>query len=385
MAGRKHWKHSLVFLLFLDFYMKRAADNYISLQEATRHCNYSQEYLSLRARQGKLGAVKFGRNWVTKIEWLDEYVKKTQEFEETISQKKSVILPDSNNIAQIQETKADEEIKRLEDFVKKEEQIPAAVLAKDDFQITHGAANSDGKDSKSYASANYRGLIFDLATICFFLLIALMSVRILLHDDIAIKFSSVQNIVTTSGESVDIILNGITGVFADELKNIDDYVYAYGEVSDLVGRRLINRVSSFIFADGYANTVGESGDAILKSIGDIVAAPFKISVKNMNNEGQFSDIAAAIGLLISDVSEFWSGSISGILSYTSIMESSGDIIIARAVNCLDIGFESYSKAIYNAKIEVDNFLIDSSQKDSYAKKVGRKLVAGINDIFGNGE
>lgn len=49
---------------------------YISLQEAAKYCNYSQEYLSLRARRGKLKAVKFGRNWVTKKEWLEEYLEK---------------------------------------------------------------------------------------------------------------------------------------------------------------------------------------------------------------------------------------------------------------------------------------------------------------------
>ena len=32
---------------------------YISLTEASVNCKYSQEYLSLRARQGKLKAVKF--------------------------------------------------------------------------------------------------------------------------------------------------------------------------------------------------------------------------------------------------------------------------------------------------------------------------------------
>ena len=49
-------------------------DDYISLQKATEICNYSQEYLSLRARQGKFKAIKFGRNWVTKKEWLEEYL-----------------------------------------------------------------------------------------------------------------------------------------------------------------------------------------------------------------------------------------------------------------------------------------------------------------------
>ena len=47
---------------------------YISLQEASSRCPYSQEYLSLRARQGKLKALKLGRNWVCTKEWLQEYV-----------------------------------------------------------------------------------------------------------------------------------------------------------------------------------------------------------------------------------------------------------------------------------------------------------------------
>ena len=53
---------------------------YISLREATKYCNYSQEYLSLRARQGKLKAVKFGRNWVTTREWLEDYIKKVKDY-----------------------------------------------------------------------------------------------------------------------------------------------------------------------------------------------------------------------------------------------------------------------------------------------------------------
>lgn len=46
---------------------------YISLKEATRYCNYSPDYLKLRARQGKLKAIKMGRNWFTTREWLEEY------------------------------------------------------------------------------------------------------------------------------------------------------------------------------------------------------------------------------------------------------------------------------------------------------------------------
>jgi len=49
---------------------------YISLAEAAEICSYSQEYLSLRARQHKLQAIKMGRNWFTTREWLDEYISK---------------------------------------------------------------------------------------------------------------------------------------------------------------------------------------------------------------------------------------------------------------------------------------------------------------------
>jgi hypothetical protein len=60
--------------------MSEKKKEYISLREAINHCSYSQEYLSLRARQGKLKAIKFGRNWVTRKDWLDDYLKKVEEY-----------------------------------------------------------------------------------------------------------------------------------------------------------------------------------------------------------------------------------------------------------------------------------------------------------------
>ena len=53
---------------------------YVSLQKAASYTKYSQEYLSLRVRQGKLKAKKMGRNWVTTKEWLDEYAAKVKSF-----------------------------------------------------------------------------------------------------------------------------------------------------------------------------------------------------------------------------------------------------------------------------------------------------------------
>lgn len=59
--------------------MNYESENFISLQEAAKYCDYSQEYLSLRARQGKLKSIKLGRNWVTKMEWLKDYLEQNSE------------------------------------------------------------------------------------------------------------------------------------------------------------------------------------------------------------------------------------------------------------------------------------------------------------------
>jgi len=46
------------------------------LAEASKLCPYSQEYLSLLARKGKLETIKIGRNWVTTRKSIEEYIRK---------------------------------------------------------------------------------------------------------------------------------------------------------------------------------------------------------------------------------------------------------------------------------------------------------------------
>src|SRR3989344_5627684 len=64
---------------------------YISLQEATKYCSYSQEYLSLLARHGKLRATKIGRNWVTTREWVEEYVGEVKAGNNKNNQKEKLV------------------------------------------------------------------------------------------------------------------------------------------------------------------------------------------------------------------------------------------------------------------------------------------------------
>ena len=59
----------------LDMYLDAVEEpEILSLAEASQITPYSQEYLSLIARKGLLGAYKQGRKWVVSRRELDRYV-----------------------------------------------------------------------------------------------------------------------------------------------------------------------------------------------------------------------------------------------------------------------------------------------------------------------
>jgi len=77
-----------VFVDFVALSVERALDIYLqaleeprllTLAEASRLVPYSQEYLSLLARRGALGAFKKGRNWFISREELERYVQSVKE------------------------------------------------------------------------------------------------------------------------------------------------------------------------------------------------------------------------------------------------------------------------------------------------------------------
>ena len=62
----------------LDLYLQaiepaKKGNQLLSLSQAAKATPYSQEYLSLLARQGKIAAVKIGRNWQITQNALNEY------------------------------------------------------------------------------------------------------------------------------------------------------------------------------------------------------------------------------------------------------------------------------------------------------------------------
>ena len=63
----------------LDLYLNnltQTTEEYLTLTQAAKQSKYSQEYISLLARKGKIGATKTGRNWKITKTALKEYEKK---------------------------------------------------------------------------------------------------------------------------------------------------------------------------------------------------------------------------------------------------------------------------------------------------------------------
>jgi len=66
-------------------------EGYISLLEASKLCSYSEPYLRLRARQGKLKSIKFGKKWMTTELWIEDYIQRTKEWNDKIAANKTAV------------------------------------------------------------------------------------------------------------------------------------------------------------------------------------------------------------------------------------------------------------------------------------------------------
>lgn len=63
--------------------------NYISLADAAKLCSYSEHYLRLRSRQGKLKSIKLGKKWMTTRAWLDDYQQQVGDWRAAAEKKKA--------------------------------------------------------------------------------------------------------------------------------------------------------------------------------------------------------------------------------------------------------------------------------------------------------
>lgn len=60
-------------------------ETYLTLFEAAKNCPYSEAYLRLRARAGKLKSIKMGKKWMTTKAWVDDYVLQSKEWNEKVT------------------------------------------------------------------------------------------------------------------------------------------------------------------------------------------------------------------------------------------------------------------------------------------------------------
>ena len=79
---------------------EKEKSRYISLKEAEKITGYSANYLGLRARQGKLRAIKIGRDWFTTQEWLKEYVKRVEEYKAKRKNQTQKSKPEKETLSQ---------------------------------------------------------------------------------------------------------------------------------------------------------------------------------------------------------------------------------------------------------------------------------------------
>lgn len=61
---------------------------FLTLFEAAKLCPYSEAYLRLRARQGKLKSIKIGKKWMTTKDWVNDYVMKSQKWNDKVAAKR---------------------------------------------------------------------------------------------------------------------------------------------------------------------------------------------------------------------------------------------------------------------------------------------------------
>jgi len=104
---------------------KDPKQKYVSLTGMIGYSGYSQEYLSLRARQGKLKAIKLGRNWVTTKKWIDDYLKKTNDYKNN-KNKNKIKLSDRTKIKEkrekIKELRGRQDLKELKELKGRKEE-----------------------------------------------------------------------------------------------------------------------------------------------------------------------------------------------------------------------------------------------------------------------
>ncbi len=275
---------------------------YISLQEATQFCNYSQEYLSLRARQRKLKAIKIGRNWVTTKEWVREYLKKYN----------------NNNKRNNNLLKRERVINKKSVFQKIETQVSKnskAFLVPENLPVEKLPAGVSDKSS-NFFKAGHKFKWKDFFQVCqprFALMFALVFVLILagiFFGKVSLfkAYNDASLLVEQFNKRADSLLADGMRNFVSGVKGIDEIVQRIGKAGDFAVQDTASDFQDIIYSAGLlVDKIGKAGDfAVNDIVGDVKDVKnfykevFCCANRLANNTGRIGDIAIkSIALTIS--------------------------------------------------------------------------------------
>ena len=88
------------------FYFTGNKEDYISLTEAAKYTKFTQEYLSLMARTGRVAAQKFGRNWKVRMKDVEAYIAAADAKTFTRSETNMAVLKSPGSFKKIAEVSA---------------------------------------------------------------------------------------------------------------------------------------------------------------------------------------------------------------------------------------------------------------------------------------
>ncbi len=315
------------------------AENYITLQESTQYCQYSQEYLSLRARSGKLKAVKFGRNWMTKKEWLDEYLSTVEEYKEYIDECVKRKETKNNGI---------ESIKEFTKHIVAPENLPVGELG---FfgKIKEAVFNFPSPEFFS----NRLGFGFASA----FASVLIIAGCVFGNSSLIKVFRQADSFAGIISSSGDVIAVGFLKNFSESALVVSDNINA---IAENVGKaEIIIAKQTLNYFDGSARGVqkfvvntNEAGGAIIKGIADIpgenifaVAKDIQEEVENINYAGD-KLLDCFVARNIRDGLDSYSAVFSVAGNIANDIGNSGDSLMAASVKDFKTAVNSVSALTY---------------------------------------
>jgi len=368
---------------------KQDIKDYITLQEATQYCQYSQEYLSLRARSGKLKAVKFGRNWTTKKEWLNEYLATVEEYKEYVEECRIKKETKNSGVEIIQAIK--KEIPAPENLPVEElgffGKIKEAI-----FNFPSPEFFGNGLRfgfSACFASVLIiAGCVFGNSSLTNVFFQANSCVAIVSEagnivvaefvnssaDGLADVVDSAAGFAISTGKTGDVVINRASGISRDLMFAVLDGIGAAAEKLGNAEFAAANSVLNYSrdniaavaeYAQEFVANVNESGDIVARGIvkipaDSILAAgqDIQTGVENINYGGEKVLDSFVIGT-VKEGADVYSTGFSAINNFANDIGNSSDSLMAASVENFRNGFERVSALTYIVGGAGDEFMIGS--------------------------